>query len=169
MTTTTPDDRAVLRAGSSTEDRRERLVAGADRLAGERRSLLRHPQLLVALAGIVMAIGLLAIVLGWVGASRSTILEEQVPYLISGGLLGVALSTIGALLLFSHWLTVGIREAREREAARRADHLELLQALRAAAGTGANGNRDGEGGDSGDGGARGTRAARPVRRAPRRS
>ena len=131
MTTTTSDDAAMLEPASSADDRRQRLVSGADRLAAGTRSLLRHPQLLVALAGVVMTIGLLAIILGWVGASHSTILEEQVPYLISGGLLGVALSTIGALLLFSHWLTVGIREARERETARRADHAELMRALEA--------------------------------------
>ena len=136
MTTTTPDGAAAVSAtAASTERRQERLAGGADRLATRTTSLLRHPQLLVALAGIVMTVGLLAIILGWVGASRSTILEEQVPYVISGGLLGVALSVIGALLLFSHWLTVGIREARDREAARRADHAELIEALAALSGS----------------------------------
>jgi len=130
-----------LGGATSEQDRRERLVAGADRLAGARRSLLRHPQLLVGLAGVVMIVGLLAIILGWVGASRSTILEEQVPYLISGGLLGVALSTIGALLLFAHWLTVGIREAREREATRRSDHAELMEGLRQLARSGRDSKR----------------------------
>jgi hypothetical protein len=38
--------------------------------------------------------------------------------------------TIGALLLFTHWLTVGIREARQRENARRSDHAELMEGLR---------------------------------------
>ena len=141
MTTTTPDDAAALGAATSDQDRRERLVAGADRLAEGRRSLLHHPQLLVGLAGVVMTVGLLAIILGWVGASRSTILEEQMPYLISGGLLGVALSTIGALLLFTHWLTVGIREARQREDARRSDHAELMEGLRQLARSGRNPQR----------------------------
>ena len=130
MTTTTPDDAAVVGAGPDAAERRDRLAAGADRIAGRTSSLLRHPQLLVGLAGILMTLGVLAIILGWVGASRSTILEEQVPYLISGGLLGVALSTIGAVLVFSHWLTVGIREDRAREIERRADHAELIDELR---------------------------------------
>jgi hypothetical protein len=87
------------------------------------------------------------------------VVEEQVPYLISGGLLGVALVTIGALTLFSHWLTVSIREAREREATRRRDHDELMDALRDL--TGALAQEE-----TRDGRARGNRAQRPVRRAP---
>ena len=43
----------------------------------------------------------------------------------------MALATIGALTLFSHWLTVSIQEARHHEAARRQDHDELMEALRA--------------------------------------
>jgi hypothetical protein len=81
-----------------------------------------------------------------------------VPYLISGGLLGVALTTVGALTFFTHWLTVSIREAREHEAARRQDHAELVQALRSLAPQ-----------ENSDGGARSTQPERPVRRAPRRS
>ena len=62
-----------------------------------------------------MTTGLSIILLGWFGAARSTIVEEQIPYLISGGLLGVALATIGALTLFAHWLTVLVRENRRQE------------------------------------------------------
>src|SRR3546814_13281621 len=76
-----------------------------------------------------MTSGLCAIVLGWFGASHSTLVEEQVPYLISGGLLGVAMATVGAVTLFAHWLTVMIREARAREASRKNDHIELIEAL----------------------------------------
>jgi hypothetical protein len=77
-----------------------------------------------------MAAGILVIVLGWNGAANSVLVEEQVPYLISGGLLGLALALIGALTLFTHWLTVGIRDARAHEAARRRDHQELVDAIR---------------------------------------
>jgi hypothetical protein len=88
------------------------------------------------------------------------LVEEQVPYLISGGLLGVALATIGALLFFTHWLTVSIKEARSHEAARRQDHEELLEALQAL------GNAlTRRGGDDGDAG--GEQPRRPLRRAPR--
>jgi hypothetical protein len=97
-----------------------------------------------------MTMGLSAILLGWFGAARSTLVEEQVPYLISGGLLGVALSTIGALVFFSYWLTISVKEARQHESARRQDHAELLEVLRTIARA--------EGEEAADGRARGPRA-----------
>jgi hypothetical protein len=110
-----------------------------------------------------MSLGVGMILLGWLGAAHSTLVEEQVPYLISGGLLGVALAVIGALCLFTHWLTVLIREARAHEAARREDHDELLDALRSVA-TALTHQED-----SNDGRARGAQSQRSVRRAPRSS
>ena len=120
----------VLPPGLSAEERDSRLADGADRLADEAGSVVAHPRFLLIVAGSLMTLGLALILLGWIGAARSTMIEEQVPYLISGGLLGVALATIGALTLFAHWLTVAIREARAHEAARRDDHEELVAALR---------------------------------------
>jgi uncharacterized membrane protein YeaQ/YmgE (transglycosylase-associated protein family) len=155
MTTT------VLTAGTPLADRDVGLRDGADRLAGRRRSILRHPRFLLALASSLMTIGLTAILLGWVGAAHSTLLEEQVPYLISGGLLGLALSIIGALLVFTHWHTVSIREARAHEAARRRDHAELIEALRALAPVTSQEVTDGR--------ARSSRAERPLRGASGRT
>jgi uncharacterized membrane protein YeaQ/YmgE (transglycosylase-associated protein family) len=156
MTTTT-----VLHAGTPLADREAGLREGADRLAGRRSSILRHPRFLLALASSLMTIGLTAILLGWVGAAHSTLLEEQVPYLISGGLLGLALSIIGALLVFTHWHTVSIREARAFEAARRRDHVELIEALHALVPEGPK--------EATDGRARSARAERPLRGASRRT
>jgi hypothetical protein len=51
-----------------------------------------------------MGLGLLAIVLGWYGAAHSAYLFQEVPYLISGGLLGVALVAGGGFLFFAAWL-----------------------------------------------------------------
>lgn len=159
MTTTDVDGAAVDAAATPGDDdpRERRLADGADRLRRGRRSIAAHPQFLLGVAGTLMLFGVSAIVIGWVGAAHSTFVEEQVPYLISGGLLGVALTTIGALTFFSHWLTVSIRENREREAARRQDHAELMQALRSL--TVAQENANGR--------PRGTRAERPIRGAPR--
>ena len=125
------DDRlTVLTGGPSIEDREKRLTEGAEDLAGgKRRSILRHPNFLLIVAGSVMTAGLALILLGWIGAAHSTVIEEQTPYLISGGLLGVALAIIGAVCFFSHWVTVLIREARQHEAARHHDHEELMAAL----------------------------------------
>ena len=156
MTTTIdPADAAV---DSGRDAREARLADGADRLRRGRRSIVVGPNFLLSVAATLMVFGVTAIVIGWVGAAHSTFVEEQVPYLISGGLLGVALTTVGALTFFTHWLTVSIREAREHEAARRQDHAELVQALRALAAQ-----------ENSDGGARSTQSQRPVRRAPRSS
>jgi hypothetical protein len=155
----------VLEGGPDIDDREERLVEGADAIASQRRrgGLLGHERFLITVAAALMVLGLAVILIGWAGAADATVVEEQVPYLISGGLLGLALTFIGALTLFSHWLTVGIRESRTREAARQADHEALMQALAALA-TALDRQEDPR-----DGSARSARAERPVRRAPRRS
>ena len=116
-------------SGLSLEEREARLTAGADELAEGRGSVVANPQLLLWVSGVLMTTGLSIILLGWFGAARSTIVEEQIPYLISGGLLGVALATIGALTLFAHWLTVLVRENRRREVVRKQEHIELMEAL----------------------------------------
>jgi hypothetical protein len=146
------------------DERDERLADGAAQLAasGREGSIVNQRQFLLAVAGALMTLGVTAIILGWVGASRSTLVEEQVPYLISGGLLGVALSIIGALTFFSHWFVTGIREARAHEAARRRDHTELMDALTAV--TDALVQQE----DTPNGSARGAQRKRPVRRAASR-
>jgi hypothetical protein len=155
----------VLTGGPDIDEREERLVEGAEVIATERRrgSILGHERFLITVAAALMVLGLAIIVIGWAGAADATVVEEQVPYLISGGLLGLGLTIIGALTLFSHWLTVGIREARSREAARQADHDALMEALAALAA--ALDRQE----DPADGTARGARSQRQVRRAPRRS
>src|SRR5204863_9193308 len=128
---TVTDDRTSAGVGPPMEEREERLAVGADDLATRRASIVGHRHFLLAASAALMVVGLCAIVIGWVGASRSTLIEEQLPYVISGGLLGVALAVIGALTFFTHWLTVLVREARDHEAARAQDHAELLEAVRA--------------------------------------
>src|SRR5690348_11311642 len=106
----------VLTGGPSMDERQKRLTEGADAIAAEqRRSILRHPNFLLGVAGTLMTAGLALILLGWLGSAHSTVIEEQVPYMISGGLLGVALAIVGAVCFFSHWVTVLIREARQHE------------------------------------------------------
>jgi hypothetical protein len=155
------DKIAALGTGTSPDEREARLTEGADELASRSRgSILRHPQFLLWVSVTLMTLGIGFILLGWAGASRSIVLEEQVPYLISGGVLGLALALIGAVTLFAQWLTTLIREEREREVARRRDHEELLAALQALAGPT---TRQG----GGNGSPRGARSNRPVRRASR--
>jgi hypothetical protein len=121
----------VLQGGQGPEERAARLDEGAAELAdGSSRSVLGRDRFLLTVSAALMTLGLAAILLGWAGASRTTIAEEQTPYLISGGLFGVAVAIIGAVTFFAHWITVLIREDREREAARQRDHRELVAELR---------------------------------------
>ena len=130
MTDHDPQPLAVLRGGASADDREARLAEQADDMTGQdRASVFARDRFLLTVAAASMTLGLSLILLGWAGTSRVTHVEEQVPYLISGGLLGLALAVIGAITLFAHWLTVLIREGRAHEVARREDHAALLAAL----------------------------------------
>ena len=56
---------------------------------------------------ILVFLGFVVMTLGWVGAARTPREIEQVPYLISGGLIGLALVLLGGLLLVStFWVAV---------------------------------------------------------------
>lgn len=125
------DEPVELFRGTPLEERDARLREGAGDLASTSRSFWRQPQFLLWLSATLMLLGLAAILLGWLGASQSILLEEQMPYLISGGLLGVALSFIGAITLLAQWVLVLVREQRSREAARRRDHEQLIERIEA--------------------------------------
>jgi hypothetical protein len=56
--------------------------------------------LVVGLAA--MPIGVLLIVIGYIGASGTSEFSSQIPYLISGGLLGLGLIVIGAVLFLRY-------------------------------------------------------------------
>lgn len=66
------------------------------------------PQALLRVGIIATPTGLLAIVLGYWGAAHAARPIEQTPYLISGGVLGLALVFVGSFAYFAHWLTRSI-------------------------------------------------------------
>ncbi len=62
------------------------------------------------LAGIGLgALGVVAILIAWFGASGTAIVAEQIPYLISGGLLGLGLIIAGAALFVRYSLSRYLR------------------------------------------------------------
>lgn len=149
------------------EERQRRFTAGLARLRTGAAAGL-GPRALMVLGGILAPVGIIVVLLGWWGASQTSFVFEQVPYLISGGLLGVALVFLGAFLYFTHWLTELVREhrAQSKEVVdalqRLQDQIVLLTDDQAAALPAERGNGSG----SGDGGrlvatARGTMAHRP--------
>lgn len=80
-------------------------------------SLNLSERTLMVAAGIVAPLGLLFVLLGWYGASRTSNLFEQIPYLISGGLFGLGLVFLGAFFYFAHWMTEMVKESRAGSAA----------------------------------------------------
>ena len=100
---------------ASSTDPHARLSEGVGGLRVGGRSV--DERTLSVLGGVLVPAGLLVILLGWFGASRTSNVFEQVPYLISGGLLGLALVFLGAFLYFAHWLTRLVQEQRSRSAA----------------------------------------------------
>jgi hypothetical protein len=69
------------------------------------------------LGWMLIAAGALLILLGYLGVSRESIVEKQLPYLISGGIGGVLLCVLGAYVL-------GTEELRKDSG--RLDRLERM-------------------------------------------
>jgi len=99
-------------ASGASEDRRIRFRESIRAVANRSSSsdLLRW---LLVPASILLLLGFVFIGLGWFGASRTARQIEQIPYLISGGLLGLALVIVGALLLASAFWVVMVRKILE--------------------------------------------------------
>jgi hypothetical protein len=57
-------------------------------------------------ATIAIALGLLALLLGYIGVRDTAYVAEQIPYIISGGLIGIFLLGVGATL----WLSADLKD-----------------------------------------------------------
>lgn len=77
---------------------------------------------------LAVVVGFVAMVLGWVGAARTAREIEQIPYLISGGLIGLALVVLGGLLLVSTFWVAVLRKLQDEADARSRTGIAELQA-----------------------------------------
>lgn len=57
-------------------------------------------------AWVCIVLGAIALLIGWLGVSDTAFPAEQIPYVISGGLVGVFLLGLGAVL----WLSADLRD-----------------------------------------------------------
>jgi hypothetical protein len=103
----------------STERPDERMTSLSGRLRRLRTgaSAGRLDRWLLIAGAVLMPLGIAVIVLGWIGESGTTIAYQQNDYLISGGILGLALVVAGGFTYFAYWQTVRIRESRSQSAA----------------------------------------------------
>jgi hypothetical protein len=58
----------------------------------------------IAAGAVLLPLGLALILLAWSGAAHGRVDQQQIPYLVSGGLGGLAVVTIGCFFYFAHWL-----------------------------------------------------------------
>ena len=120
---------ADLSAGMAA--RYERLTTRAGSLRTRRKG--DRPTGLVLAGGGLLSLGVVLVVIGYVGASHTIYVFEQIPYLISGGILGGCLVVGGGFLYFASWLTrvhTELAEARatHERSATSLEHVEQLLA-----------------------------------------
>lgn len=111
-----------------TARREERLLRLLERASASSRFNLGE-KWLFGLGGALVLAGFVVVAIGWAGASRTVLVAGQIPYLISGGMIGLGLIFLGAFLYFGHWVAVLVRESRERGAEDREDLAMLRTSL----------------------------------------
>jgi hypothetical protein len=97
-------------AATDSVGRLDRLGDAVGKIKGGRRIDIDRAQLIGG--GALAVLGLAAIIVGWLGAANTGFEFEQIPYLISGGLLGLALVFLGGFVYFAYWITRLVRESR---------------------------------------------------------
>jgi hypothetical protein len=111
-----------MTVATPTTDVDTELAEGLGRLR-KRRGVVPTARWLATVGGVLLPLGVILVIAGWFGASHTTRLFEEIPCLISGGLLGIALTIVGAALYFGYWLTRLIDGQRQM--------LQVLQAMEA--------------------------------------
>jgi len=123
---TTGSDAALSDKASS---RQAALVDAIARIRVRARAF-KIEQILLVLGGVAMPAGLLVIIVGWYGAAHTFRTYAQLDYLISGGLLGLALVVFGGFCYFGYWLTRMVQLLRtvQTQDQRSLDTLERISA-----------------------------------------
>ncbi|MDT4923813.1 MAG: hypothetical protein QOG01_1526 [Pseudonocardiales bacterium] len=82
--------------------------------AAVRDQRFRNVQLVLFTAGaVLMPLGVGAILLGWYGVAHTKYQYDQLPYVVSGGLLGLGLIFLGGFLYFGAWMAKVANDQRE--------------------------------------------------------
>ena len=107
---------------------RERRLASAMASLRTRTRATDAARVLLIGGSIAVPLGMVFIFLGWLGASRTPNLYEQIPYSISGGMLGLGLVFFGGFAYFAYWMTQLVHATRRDTAETRAV-LERIEKL----------------------------------------
>ena len=125
MTDTATPDLAELEGEAAARQQR---LASAVRSLRTRAGGAEKARLLLVIGGVLAPLGMVLILLGWSGAAHTTDLFEQIPYVISGGLLGVALLLTGGFCYIAFWISQLVYATR-RDAADTRAALERIEVL----------------------------------------
>jgi hypothetical protein len=79
---------------------------------------------LFVVGGVALSLGFSLVVLGYLGAAHTIYVFEQIPYLISGGILGGALVVAGGFCYFAFWQTRIFAELAQTRASN--ERIEVL-------------------------------------------
>jgi len=96
-------------------------TADADRASlSERLTALRRrtgfvvtERTLLTVGSILMPLGIVLVLLAWYGSAHTTRVFEQIPYMISGGLLGIVFMIAGGFCYFGFFLARLLSTSRE--------------------------------------------------------
>lgn len=58
----------------------------------------------VVAGSVLIPLGVIFILIAWYGAAHAKVDQQQIPYLISGGFVGLGCMIVGGLLFWGHWL-----------------------------------------------------------------
>lgn len=107
---------------------RDRSLANAMSQLRTRSQATDAARVLLVVGSIAAPLGLIMILLGWWGASHTPNVYEQIPYSISGGMLGLGLVFFGGFAYFAYWMTSLVR-ATQRDTAETRAVLERIEEL----------------------------------------
>ncbi len=116
------------RSGSASSSGRMSRLSEQVRTMRTRAAGVNTERMMLIAGGVLMPLGVVLIILGWAGASSTPLQFEQNDYLISGGILGLALVFAGGFVYFAYWQTIRIRESRT-QTRDLADALARLETL----------------------------------------
>jgi hypothetical protein len=86
----------------------------------------KYDKILYQLALFMIPTGFILIILGWYGTSRTVFIFEQLPYIVSGGILGAAMLITGGLIYVGVWIE-RVAHQQRRQAEQTAELLALLR------------------------------------------
>jgi hypothetical protein len=58
----------------------------------------------IVVGSLLIPLGVVLILLAWNGAAHAKVEQQQIPYLISGGFIGLGCMVVGGLMYWGHWL-----------------------------------------------------------------